>query len=196
MKAISIRQPWAWLILHAGKDIENRPRNWNFRGKLYLHASKGMTRDEYLDAELFTCDIPHDGKPIELPPYEELQRGGIVGTVEVTGCVEDHASPWFNGPFGLVLKDATPLPFFPFKGALGIFEVTLDPGTPIVFSRDIIECPGGEDHTVWAREGDLGRIDRPGGPLGHWVIRDGNPVPFEAALATDFNLPAPEPQLL
>ena len=24
MKALSIRQPWAWLILHAGKDIENR----------------------------------------------------------------------------------------------------------------------------------------------------------------------------
>ena len=24
MKALSIRQPWAWAILHAGKDIENR----------------------------------------------------------------------------------------------------------------------------------------------------------------------------
>lgn len=24
MKAISVRQPWAWLIIHGGKDIENR----------------------------------------------------------------------------------------------------------------------------------------------------------------------------
>ena len=189
MKAISIRQPWAWLILHAGKDIENRSRHWNFRGKLYIHAAKGMTRDEYLAAELFACDITHDGKPVVLPPFEELQRGGIVGTVEVTDCVEDHASPWFNGPFGLVLRSASPLPFFPFKGSLGLFSTDLDPDTPIIFTRDIIERPGTEDEVVWARKGDRGHIHRVGGPLGHWVIREGTTLPFEAALATDFNLP-------
>jgi hypothetical protein len=46
MKALSIRQPWAWLILHAGKDIENRdrkPRNpaLHFRGSFLIHA--GLT---------------------------------------------------------------------------------------------------------------------------------------------------------
>lgn len=35
MKALSIRQPWAWLILHAGKDIENRVWQTRFRGELY-----------------------------------------------------------------------------------------------------------------------------------------------------------------
>lgn len=189
MKAISIRQPWAWLILHAGKDIENRPRNWNFRGKLYVHASKRMTLDEYESAEFFISDITHLGEPITLPPLKELQLGGIVGTIEVTDCVETSESPWFNGPFGLVLKNPAPLPFVPFTGQLGLFSADLAPGTPIVFTRDMVECPGTEDECVWARAGDKGRIERPGGPLGHWVLRDGNPLPLEASLATDFNLP-------
>jgi hypothetical protein len=47
MKALSIRQPWAWLILHAGKDIENRDWPTRFRGRFLIHAAKGMTRDEY-----------------------------------------------------------------------------------------------------------------------------------------------------
>jgi hypothetical protein len=45
--ALSIRQPWAWLILHAGKDIENRDWPTKYRGPFLIHASKGMTRDEY-----------------------------------------------------------------------------------------------------------------------------------------------------
>ena len=32
MKALSIRQPWSWLILHGGKDIENRSWRTNVRG--------------------------------------------------------------------------------------------------------------------------------------------------------------------
>lgn len=48
IKALSIRQPWAWLILWAGKDIENRSRRFHFRGRFLIHASAGMTRNEYL----------------------------------------------------------------------------------------------------------------------------------------------------
>lgn len=185
MKALSIRQPWAWLILHAGKDIENRSRHWNFRGKLYVHAAKGMTRDEYLAAEILIASIEPD--TIQLPPFEDLQRGGLVGTVEVADCVQSSESPWFNGPFGLVLKNPTPIPFVPFKGALGLFDANLDPGTPIVFTRDIIERPGDpEDECVWAKSGDHGRIHSNGGPLGFWVRHDGSQLPFEASLGTDF----------
>jgi len=44
-RALSIRQPWAYAILHLGKDIENRPWRTNFRGPLLIHASlKGRTR--------------------------------------------------------------------------------------------------------------------------------------------------------
>lgn len=55
-KALSVRQPWAWAILHAGKDVENRSaaalRHMRIEplSGIALHASKGMTRDEYEEA--------------------------------------------------------------------------------------------------------------------------------------------------
>lgn len=120
MKAISIRQPWAWAIIHAGKDIENRDWPTRFRGPVLIHAGKGMTRDEYEDAADFirsTC-----GRMI---PFEALPRGGIVGQAEIVDCVEDSKSPWFFGRYGFVLRNAKLLPFRPFKGALGFFVVPL-----------------------------------------------------------------------
>ena len=48
--AFSIRQPWAWATLHAGKDVENRswplPRKMVGR-RVLIHASAGCTLDEY-----------------------------------------------------------------------------------------------------------------------------------------------------
>lgn len=121
MKALSIRQPWAWLIVKGHKDIENRCWKTHFRGKIYVHAAKGMTRGDYLDA---FCIAWENG--VTLPPFEELERGGIVGTVEIVDCVDQDASPWFFGEFGFVLKNAAPLPFRPLKGALGFFNVEGD----------------------------------------------------------------------
>ena len=42
MRAISVRMPWAWWILH-GKDIENRSRAWPL-GEYALHASEMEVR--------------------------------------------------------------------------------------------------------------------------------------------------------
>jgi len=58
LPVLSIRQPWAWAIVHAGKDIENR--NWptRFRGRFLIHAAKGCTREEYLDACAFMAEHP------------------------------------------------------------------------------------------------------------------------------------------
>lgn len=117
MKALSIRQPWAWLIIHGGKDIENRSRRTHLRGRIYVHASLGMTRDEYIAGEVMA-----EENGITLPAFESLERGGIIGSVEIVDCVEDHPSPWFFGPFGYVLRDPQPLPFQPCRGALNFFE--------------------------------------------------------------------------
>ena len=53
MKALSIRQPWATLILHGQKDIENRSWATRQRGQVLIHASKGMTRDEWEESIIF-----------------------------------------------------------------------------------------------------------------------------------------------
>lgn len=88
---LSIRQPWAWLIIHSHKDIENRTWGSSYRGPLLIHAGKGMTRQEYADARDFMNDIRIP--TIRLPAYEELARGGIVGTATLVDCVYVSESP-------------------------------------------------------------------------------------------------------
>ena len=55
--------------------------------------------------------------------FDDLQRGGIIGSVEIVDCVRESASPWFVGEFGFALRDPQPLPFVPWKGQLGFFDV-------------------------------------------------------------------------
>lgn len=128
MIALSIRQPWAWLIVNGFKDIENRTWKFEpkFRGKLLIHASASMTRDEYEDC-LNTCHEISKIQPFpygtKLPAFEDLQRGGIVGIANLTEVVRKSESPWFFGTLGFVLKDPSPLPFMACKGQLGFFDV-------------------------------------------------------------------------
>ncbi len=121
MKALSIRQPWAWAILHAGKDIENRDWPARLRGTILIHAAKGMTQGEYIDAAHTIRSAR--GNVGALPSFSQLERGGIVGQVEIVDCVERSSSLWFFGRYGFVLRNAKPLPFVPFKGALGFFDI-------------------------------------------------------------------------
>lgn len=116
MKILSIRQPWAWLIVNGLKDIENRRWPTLVRGQILIHAGKEMTHQDYLDCAKF-CAPLHLGLPLE----HILQRGGIVGFARLVGCVRDSDSPWFTGPYGFKFKNAWPLPFTPCKGELGFF---------------------------------------------------------------------------
>lgn len=122
MKCISIRQPWAWAIIHAGKDIENRTWETGYRGPVLIHAAKGMTQQEYADfCEFFSKKVGRRG--ITPPSFERLTRGGIVGRADIIACVREHPSPWFFGPYGFVLANVEPLPFRPCLGKLGLFDV-------------------------------------------------------------------------
>ncbi|MEH2033227.1 MAG: ASCH domain-containing protein [Nostoc sp.] len=53
MKALSVRQPWAWAIIYALKDIENRGWPINYRGDILIHAAKTCTKKEYQSAREF-----------------------------------------------------------------------------------------------------------------------------------------------
>lgn len=124
MKALSVRQPWAWAIIHGGKDVENRSApalnymNLSNVDRIAIHAAKGMTREEYEEAEAFMSQR----FGLAVPPARELLRGGIIGSVAVTGIVKYSASPWFFGPRGIALKNPEPCGFIPPVGALGLFE--------------------------------------------------------------------------
>lgn len=119
-KALSIRQPWVWAILNAGKRVENRPRRFHYRGPICLHASQNKNRRCYEDAanEIFDTIAPYRAAP----HANCAPRGGIIGTAEIVDCVEESDSPWFFGPYGLVLENVQPVDFIPVKGALGLFD--------------------------------------------------------------------------
>lgn len=127
-EALSVRQPWAWAIIYAGKDIENR--SWQAvnhglkkRGRIAIHASKGLGKEEYEDARDFINEIlkASPASALRCPAAIELKRGGIIGSVEVVDVVNDSESDWFMGPRGLVLRDPRPCDFVPSIGALGYF---------------------------------------------------------------------------
>jgi hypothetical protein len=77
-----------------------------------------MTRAEYQHAVEFMA-----GLGVRCPPLDELQFGGIVGSVVVERIVTRHRSRWFRGPAALALADARPEPFRPMRGGLGLFPV-------------------------------------------------------------------------
>lgn len=124
--ALSIRQPWAWLIIHAGKDVENREWSTAMRGRILIHAGKTMTRPDFDACMLFCMGLPYGTLPadFEFPSYHELRQlcGGIVGEMTITDCVERSDSPWFCGPYGFVIQKAQSLPFEPGNGRLGFFK--------------------------------------------------------------------------
>jgi len=120
MKAISIRQPWAWLVVNGHKDIENRSWATKFRGKVLVHAGvHKVTKAEY-QGFLERYKVARIKNP---PAIDGFKRGGIVGSVEITDCVEKSKSPWFVGPYGFILKNARQGRFKPMIGKLGIWEV-------------------------------------------------------------------------
>lgn len=130
MKALSIKQPWAWLIVNGFKDIENR--NWKsnnpgqrFRGEVLIHS--GLVEDTPRCREVFHNIHPMTGLRFSFwdgnANTPEFHKGGIVGRAVVTDIVTESDSPWFAGPHGLVITDARPLPFIPCKGMLGFFNV-------------------------------------------------------------------------
>ncbi len=123
MKALSIRQPWAWLIIHGGKDIENRSWHTKMRGRFLVHAAKGMTKAEYLEALEVVVRATDAETLRSLPMMEDLQRGGIIGSVELVDSVDTSDSPWYMGQKGFVLRDPQALPFTALKGRLNFFEV-------------------------------------------------------------------------
>jgi hypothetical protein len=92
MKALSIKQPYASLIAHNIKNIENRTWKTNFRGKIFIHASAKSAGALY---ELL------DEKQIEAmnnhwtnSPYPNRPLSAIIGEVDIVDCVINHPSIW------------------------------------------------------------------------------------------------------
>lgn len=51
MKVLSIKEPYASLVMNKKKTIETRSWKTNYRGELYIHASQSTIPKEYLQRE-------------------------------------------------------------------------------------------------------------------------------------------------
>lgn len=121
-RALTLKQPWAWLIIHGCKNIENRPWNTRFRGRFYVHTSKEHHKVDY-DRALQLCNE----MGVELPPYGSsvYQCGGIIGAATIVTVLprEDVLAWKFQGQYGFVLGYRQPTNFIPCKGALNFWRV-------------------------------------------------------------------------
>jgi hypothetical protein len=116
MKCLTIQQPYADLIVHGAKDIENRSWSTRYRGPLAIHA--GLTVDRDMLRELRRA-CREQGIPC--PP---AHTGAIVGIVDLVDIVTESDSEWFTGPYGWVLTNPRvaekPLPY---RGRIGLYDV-------------------------------------------------------------------------
>lgn len=118
MRALSIRQPWAWLITQGYKKIENRTWDTKKRGRFLIHASSKRPSDSDMQAAAEICSKLN----IALPRKAEFVLGSIVGYATLCGTVTQSSDPFFFGPVGLCLKDCNAVPPIQHKGALSFFN--------------------------------------------------------------------------
>lgn len=104
MKAITIKQPWASLIVHSIKDIENRtwPCPKKYIGKrILIHSSAKGDRAKY------GCLQSEQRQKLHFTPmsricFNELPFSSIIGSVEIVDCVINHPSIWAEQTEGFV----------------------------------------------------------------------------------------------
>ena len=98
VKALTVRQPWASLIMAGIKDVENRSWSTNHRGLLAIHAGSTLEADGLaLHGPLLT-------------DRAKLPRGAMLGTVTLADVVEGHDSRWaLSGYYHWLLTDPRPL---------------------------------------------------------------------------------------
>jgi hypothetical protein len=139
MKALSFRQPWAELVLQGRKTMDLRTYNTHYRGRLAVHASQTIERDNCLQ---------HDLEPAD------LQTGGVVGTVELVDVVpldeaayeahrDEHLAGrrYRQGLYGWILARPERWPqMIPARGRTNLFSVDLeapDQGQPPASADDL-----------------------------------------------------------
>ena len=116
IKAITVHQPWAWLIVHGGKTIENRTWPTRYRGPLLIHASARRSPLELETALIWVQRNVGDDVARRVPPafpVPRLQFGafvGVVDLVDVRPAAAHEADRWhMPGYWGWVLANPRPV---------------------------------------------------------------------------------------
>jgi|GEM_PF-294316 len=130
MKALSIKQPWASLIAHGIKDIENRTWKTHFRGRVYIHASSKTKEMLSLLSKNQVEDLRNKTNlDFDFP------TSAIIGEVEIIDCVVNHHSIWAEKTEGRYVGD-------------GVFVLSEKPiynwvlANPVLYDKPILNVKG------------------------------------------------------
>ncbi len=123
MKAISVKQPWASLIVSGLKDVENRTWPTKFRGRILIHASKNPVPGKWnaLNSRQIKKILDHNISIADC----KLPYSAIIGCVDIVDCVKDYPSVWAeSGAWNWVLKNPVyfQFPIFNVNGKLSLWN--------------------------------------------------------------------------
>jgi hypothetical protein len=125
MKALSLKQPWAQLVVDGKKKIEIRKWRTNFRGEFLIHASqipdlKAMQKFGFSENSLALGSIIGRAELVDVKKYENID--------EFEKDAELHLASFDWGNFGFILRNVEkfkkPIPaagklnFWDFNGEL------------------------------------------------------------------------------
>ena len=144
MKAITVRQPWAWAIIHGGKDVENRSRNLagSYRGPVAIHAGLAPFEQRNMASRAHRAACGSETSA-------EILFGAIIGVVDLVDVhrvLQDDlgrirckttqpGEPWgqacsawaMENDYHLVLANPRPLARpIPYRGRLGLWTLPDD----------------------------------------------------------------------
>jgi hypothetical protein len=117
--ALSLHRPWAWLIIHAGKDIENRTWATPYRGPVILHSARHLSTAILAD---LAREYGHQAAADAAAPTGFIGTADLVSIHPATACA-GQCSPW-AAPGGMHWVLTRPRPFLtpvPGPGSRGLF---------------------------------------------------------------------------
>lgn len=153
MRACTLWNPWAWAVISAGKDVENRPRSLGYVGEVAIHV--GLNWDVsrvkedllYVSDAMKACGHPSGGvvrdNPITMGAMLHRQRGHVIGVVEIVRWLPLHrvSSPWAFGPWCAVLRNPRPITEpIRVRGYQGVWTLSDDVERRV---REQLEAPSG-----------------------------------------------------
>lgn len=106
MNILTVKNPWAGLIIDGIKDIENRTWKTNYRGKLYIHSSSKIDMNTNYNSTYI--------------------NSAILGYVELIDCIRDSKSKWaIDNYWHWIIVNAVKFekPILNIKGKLGIWTI-------------------------------------------------------------------------
>ena len=121
VKALTIRQPWAWAVMYGGKDVENRRWRTAYRGPLLIHAGKNADPDPEAPTRLLWTMADPDA--FGQPRAAWQAREAIIGVVHLADVLTDSPSPWATaGWYHWVFEFPAPVdPLIPCRGRPGLW---------------------------------------------------------------------------